>query len=360
MATLEQGPESGPPLPPLEAYASEPALKANGHLSTSSGGGPKPIQLRQIADIVAECREPEWLIHKIIERDVLAVLAGPRSTFKSFVALDWSMRMALAGHSGVILSGEGAGLDRRVSAWAHHHRENLDLSSLPLVALERALNLNAAVQLGALANALDELARPPAFVVIDTLSKFSAGMDENDNSEVAAFLGALGVEIREAFACTVLLVAHSGHGDVKRPRGASALMCNPDVEYIVDRPDPAGMVVTVSRERFKDAPAMAPLGYQARVVDLGRLDRYGEPVTSLALDSTDIIPCKPKVTGKAQQTLLRALTAITEGPGVWSETELREIGRKAGLHRNSARDAVLGLRQLGYFELTVAGSRLAH
>jgi hypothetical protein len=214
--------------------------------------------------------------------------------------------------------------------------------------------------MGNLELALDELPAAPAFVVIDTLSKFSAGMDENDNSEVAAFLGTLTAQIREAYACTVLLIAHSGHGDAKRPRGASALMCNPDVEYIVTRPDPLGMTVTVSRERFKDAPAMAPLAYEAQVIDLGRFDRYGEAVTSLALQSTDLIPSKPRVTGKAQQTLLRALSAVTDGPCVWTETELREIGRQAGLHRNSARNAVLGLRQLGYFEQTIGGSRLAH
>jgi hypothetical protein len=104
---------------------------------------------------------------------------------------------------------------------------------------------------------------------------------------------------------------------------------------------------------------MPPLSYEAKVVDLGRIDKYGEPITSLALQSTDTIALRPQVSGKAQKTLLAALEAINVGPGVWSETELREIGRQAGLHRNSARDAVLGLRQLGYFESTIGGSRLA-
>jgi hypothetical protein len=355
MPTLEQD-ATGGELPPLEAYQDEerPRRKVNGQARVAES---EPLKLRQIADIVAEQREPEWLIHKVIERDVLAVLAGPRSTFKSFVALDWSMRMARAGHAGILLSGEGAGLDRRIAAWRMHHDEEMDLAALPLFALERAINLNAAVELGHLAQAMEELTRRPDFIVIDTLSKFSAGLDENDNGEVAAFLAALTAEIREEFSCTVLLVAHSGHGDAKRPRGASSLMCNPDVEYIVARPDPGGMVVTVSRERFKDAPTMSPLAYEAKVIDLGRLDRYGERVTSLALESTDAIPISRKALGKAQQTLLAALESQPEG-GVWTEPDLRKIGRDAGLHRNSARDAVLGLRQLGYFEMTIGGVRL--
>jgi hypothetical protein len=250
----------------------------------------RPIILRHINDIVAESREPDWLIHKIIERNVLAVIAGPRGTFKSFIALDWSMRMAIEGHAGVILSGEGAGLDRRIAAWMNQHRENVDLATLPLVALERPLNLTSAGERGALCEAIEALPTAPAFIVIDTLSKFSTGLDENDNSQVAAFLSALSTNLREDLSCTVILVAHSGHGDSARPRGASSLMSNPDAEYIVARPDMHGMTVTVSRDRFKDAPSLPPLAYEAKVIDLGRVDKYGEPVTSLALNDRCTAP----------------------------------------------------------------------
>lgn len=356
MPTIEDGPERESP--PLDAYADEDAspkayLNGRAHLTPKAAG----LVLRPIADIVAEQREPEWLIHKVIERDVLAVIAGPRGTFKSFVALDWAMRMALAGHAGVILSGEGAGLDRRVAAWVSKHRPDCDLRALPLVALERAVNLTVAVELGQLAEALSTLPAKPEFVIIDTLSKFAAGMDENDNSEVAALLATLTAEIRQAFRATVILIAHSGHGDAKRPRGASSLMANPDAEYIIERPDPKAMTVTVSRERFKDSPSLPPLAYQATVIDLGRLDRYGEPVTSLALESTDLIPASKKMLGKAQQTLLSALESQPPG-SVWTETEIRRIGIDAGLKKQSAISASLGLRQLGYFELTVGGCRL--
>lgn len=283
-----------------------PEGKANGAIERAA----QPIVLRPIHEIVAEQREPQWLIHKIIERDVLAVLAGPRGTFKSFVALDWAMRMALDGHPGVMLSGEGGGLDRRVAAWMIQHRPDYDLSQIPLIALERAVNLTVAVQMGHLSEAIHALPNEqrPAFIVIDTLSKFSAGLDENDNGQVAAFLGALTHELREEFKCTVLLVAHSGHGDAKRPRGASALMCNPDVEYIVTRPDPTAMTVSVSRERFKDTASLPPLGYEANVIDLGRQDSYGEPVTSLALIAGDApVTAMSKYRGRNQDKLAIAL-----------------------------------------------------
>jgi hypothetical protein len=270
---------------------------------------PKPIQFRHVNDIVLEQREPEWLLHKVIEAKVLAVLAGPRGTFKSFIALDWAMRMAMEGHSGVILSGEGAGLDRRIAAWMNEHRESTDLATVPLVAIERPINLYSPLELEALREATAKLPKSPAFVVIDTLSKFTAGLDENDNSEVAGFLGALSSVLRDELGCTVLLVAHSGHGNSGRPRGASSLMANPDAEYIVDRPDMTGMMVTVTRERFKDAPSMPPLAYEAQVIDLGRLDRYGEPVTSLALVSSSAPPpaLNAKGRGRNQEKFAVAL-----------------------------------------------------
>lgn len=291
----------------------ESEKKPNGEHAKAEAPDAKRIVLRPIHEIVAEQREPQWLIHRIIERDVLAVLAGPRGTFKSFVALDWAMRMALADHPGVLLSGEGGGLDRRVAAWMIQHRPDYDLAQIPLVALERAVNLTVDDQMLELSEALRGLPDEacPAFIVIDTMSKFSAGLDENDNGQVAAFLGALTRELREEFRCTVLLVAHSGHGDAKRPRGASALMCNPDVEYIVTRPDAGAMTVSVSRERFKDTASLAPLGYEARVIDLGRRDSYGDPVTSLALVTADAPPIlSSKGRGRNQERLAIALKEL--------------------------------------------------
>jgi hypothetical protein len=267
----------------------------------------KPIVLRHIADIVAEQREPQWLIHKVIEKKVLAVVAGKRGTFKSFIVLDWAMRMAIAGHPGVILSGEGGGLDRRIAAWMNEHRDSTDVATIPLVALERPLNLTVDAVLEELTIAIRALDRPPEFIIIDTLSKFSCGLDENSNPAVAAFLSKLSLWLRENLGCTVILVLHMGHGDGTRPRGASALMANPDCEYIVDRPDPAKMTVTVTRERFKDSPSLPALAYEAKLVDLGRLDSYGEPVTSLALVSTDAPLPTPKGRGANQEKVSTAL-----------------------------------------------------
>jgi hypothetical protein len=343
-------------LPPLEAYADEPELAANAPAKPKATSGGAAIKLRAIHEIVAEQREPEWLLHRILEAHVLAVLAGPRGTFKSFIGLDWAMRVAESGQPVVILSGEGAGLDRRADAWRRTHRPDLDFATLPMVAVERPVNLRLAVELAELALAIETLPKPPGLVVVDTFSKFSAGIDENDNGEVSAYLAGLTEYLRDAFACSVLLVAHSGHGDAKRPRGASALMANPDAEYIVDRPP--GMFVSVTRDRFKDSPALEPLAYEAKTVDLGRIDAYGESVTSLALVSTGPPPrTLRQPTGKAQKQLLAGLRNLQRDSKdrlFWSLAELRAIARGSGMPKQTAHDAVESVA-FGGFLTAVAG-----
>lgn len=318
------------------------------------------VVLRPLHEIVAEQREAEWLLHRVLEADVMAVLAGPRGTFKSFVALDWSMRIAQSGMGVVMLSGEGAGLDRRADAWRRMHAPSLDLAGLPFVAVERPLNLRLAVEIAALSEAIGALPWVPKLIVVDTFSKFSAGIDENDNGEVSAFLAGLTDLLRQVYECTVLLVAHSGHGDAKRPRGASALMANPDAEYIIDRPP--GMAITVSRERFKDSPALEPLSYEAKSVDLGRYDAYGEPVTSLALVSAAPPPsARRQPIGKVQRQLLAGLRNLQKDSGTrlfWTIADLRSIARSGGAAKQSAHDAAEALTLSGFLVPCVGGYSL--
>jgi hypothetical protein len=344
-------------LPPLEAYADEFGGSPDEPEPKTEQAQTPPIVLRHITDIVAERRESDWLLDDVIEAKVLAVLAGPRGTFKSFVALDWGMRIAESGRAVIILSGEGAGLDRRVDAWHRTHAPGRLLKDFPLYALERALNLNAEQDMLHLRTAIEVLGLPPALVIVDTFSKFSAGLDENDNGEVSTYLASLSLAIREHFGAAVLLVAHSGHGQDNRPRGASALMANPDAEYIINRL-PTAMLVTVSRERFKDSPAMPPLAYEAKVIDLQRTDRRGQPVTSLALITTDtpIVAAKP---GGANQQ--RAMVALREfhraQPAVRFITslDLADMFKAQGIDRKRRPEVMNWLVNAGVLTPSVGG-----
>ena len=320
-----------------------------------------PVTFTSIADIVAQRRETQWLLPKILERRVLAVLVGKRSTYKSFIALDWSLRAAVDGAGIVILSAEGGGLERRINAWIKRHAPGTDPALLHVVALEQPKNLNYSPQLQAVSDAIAKLKWKVDLVVIDTMSKFSPGLEENSNSDVAAFLATLSEGIRDRHDCTVLLVVHAGHAERGRPRGASALMANPDAEYVVERADALVMTVTVTRERFKDSPALPALAYTAEVIELGRVDDSGEPVTSLALVAADAPARKVKGAGANQtkaMTALRKWCRANEGEFIRSE-ELRSLFKAQNIERNRKSEVLRFLVNAGI--LTVAdGGQLIH
>ncbi len=366
-----------PDMPPPEAWQDAPEAhgmtrshEPDATMLTGGVSGATPglrVELRHVADIVEENREPEWLLHHVIEAKVVAVLAGPRASFKSFIALDWAMRIAVAGNPVALLSGEGGGLGRRVKAWMQTFGGGQDLRSLPILALERPLNLNRDEEMALLVEAMDKAGIRPTLVVIDTLSKFSAGMDENSNQEVAAYLAAVSRFIRERYDASVLIVAHSGHGDADRPRGASALMANPDSEFIVKRAAQPNTHVEVTRQRFKDTGELPNLAYEAEVIDLGAADRYGERLTSLVMRQRVAQGERPisaqAPQGKSQRTLLFALRERqkrSETPLVWTMQELRQIGKECGLPRSSVHEAVEKLVMSPFMTGTVGGSRLAN
>ena len=318
------------------------------------------IELRPLHEIIDEQREPQWLIHKILEKGVLAVISGKRSSFKSFAALDWSLHIAVAGHGVVMLSGEGAGLGTRSEGWLKNRAPQVDRKALKYQCFERPINLNQEAELLALNEAIGKLKWTPDLIVVDTFSKFSAGLDENKNADVAAYLSGLSKALRDKYSCSVLLVCHAGHGDEARPRGASALMANPDAEYLVRRDGPTGSLVSISRERFKDTASLPPLGYMAREIDLGRLNSYGEPITTVILDPTDTptLTDKPKAIGKNQ---LKALAGLREWVRQYPEAsliasdDLAAVLKGQGLDRKRQCEAKEGMISKGVLVHSVAG-----
>lgn len=336
-------------------------------LVTPDAKAVRRIALRSIAEIVAERREVEWLggLDDVLERRVLALLVGPRNSLKSFIALHWAMLAALEGEAVCILSAEGGGLGRRVEAWLQEHAPRADVGALKVLGFERRLNLNSADVLHALRARIDDWGVKPVLTVLDTLSKYSPGVDENDNSEVALYLAGLHEAFVDGYGSTLLAVAHAGHSDAKRPRGASVLMANPDAEYIVQRSGGDGMSVSVTRERFKDSPALGPLAYSAHLVNLGRVDRRDQPITSIALRDAEAsavatTPRTAELRGRAQRQLLAALRAqVADGPGIWTLGDIREVGRRAGMSKATARSAADTIVTTAFMVPSVGGWKLA-
>lgn len=241
------------------------------------------ILARPLVDVLSTPSNPRWLLRDKLERGVIALMAGPRGSYKSFIALDWAMTVAAEHNLPVyVVSAEGADFDRRARAWLRTFADGRAPSVLPLYVLEKRIDLNQHENIELLRQDCLRLDVRPSLFVLDTFSKLSGGLDENSNTEVKAFIGRLDNGIKRAFDATVLLIAHTGHTDRGRARGASALEADTDAAYIVTRNDQTKSVA-VSRQRFKSSPELEPLWLEPGIVELGYSDDDGVPVTSVVL-----------------------------------------------------------------------------
>lgn len=322
------------------------------------------VTARSLAEVMSTPSRVRWLkgLRKVLERGVIAIAAGKRGSYKSFWVNHLGMLAAIEGEVVLIVTAEGAGSDRRAAAWFKVHGQGRGPSDVKVFLIERRIDFNSHDGIAALLQEIERLQIRPALLIIDTLSKNSGALDEDKNSEVKGFIGRLDVGIRTPLDCTILIVAHTGHGDQSRPRGASAIEADTDAAYIVTKEGDCG--VTVSRERFKDAPELPPLNYRVEVVDLGYCDDDGEPATSCVLIQSECAPAtvsNPAFRGKAQRQLLAAIRARANGDAqkIWTLDDLRRIGREAGMSKSTARSAVEAVTFSPYMSQTLGGYRLS-
>lgn len=284
--------DSFEPVERQEVARGEEAFAGDGRLAAGSANASVEAQAvqtlaRPLSTVLATRTRPRWLLKDELERGVIALLVGQRGSYKSFKALDWACRVALQGQPVYVISAEGGDFDRRAKAWVTTHAPD---ANLPLYVVERRLDLNSVEGIKMIRDDCLALGIHPVLFVLDTFSKLSGGLDENDNSQVRAFIGRLDNGLKRAetgFDATVLVVAHTGHSDKGRARGASALGADTDAEYIVRRQDNGKSTITVTRERFKSSPELPPLAYEPKVIDLGYTDDEGGAVTSVVLIPTD-------------------------------------------------------------------------
>lgn len=225
-----------------------------------------------------------WTVKHVIPAASIGMLFGGSGTFKSFIALDaglhlvhglpWMSRITQRAPVLYIAAEGGAGLWSRISAW--HKARGLKWGDVPFYVVPAALDL--AADAWRVVDAAQALGVSPGMVIIDTLSQTYAG-EENSANEMAAYLRELGLRFRDLWACSVLLVHHTGHQATERPRGSSAIRSNVDFLLGVFR-DEKEMLATVSCVKQKDGELFADAVFSMTVVDVG-LDDDGDKITSL-------------------------------------------------------------------------------
>lgn len=216
--------------------------------------------------------EPAWIIKDVISERSTVLLYGPTQSYKSFLALE----IALCGSVGLDTFGsavipgpvfyaalEGrAHLKKARRAWkiANGIRGRLDrfyLGRAPLIGVP-----------GECEEFMDEVAKrhpAPKLLIIDTLTKSMAGLNENDAKDAGQFIQFCD-SLVERFGCSVLAVHHTGKDTARGARGSSAFHAGFDtvIEVSANRSNKA---VSVSVRKHKDAEEReTPWTFEGRLI----------------------------------------------------------------------------------------------
>ncbi len=218
---------------------------------------------------------PEPLIVDTLDRNTLALLAGPWGTCKTFLAVSlacsvatgvpWFGRTVATPGPVLYVATEGVyGLRRRIAAWENEHAASADrlvpVDFLPVpvdLAGRRRGNADVDELVGIVTDRRYEL------VVVDTLARCLLGADENSARDRGEAVDALD-RLRRAAECCVLPVHHMGKPNVngaRTVRGSSALEAAADTVYTVAG-DP--LLLTLERSKRKDGPTPDRLSLRLR------------------------------------------------------------------------------------------------
>ena len=273
-------------IPPIEGMDANDYVQA-GHDLSSLLMPSRDNWLIPADDFSAQPSPISWLVKRWLQSQALIMVHGPSGGGKTFVVLDWCLRIAsqtpewagqkVRAGNVVYLAGEGHhGLRGRVAAWKHHHQAG----HLSMWLSKDGCDLNTPTGYLKVVEQVRMLPENPSVIVVDTLHRFLAG-DENSAQDAKTMLDACNALMME-FNCSVILVHHTGVSDEAqhRARGSSAWRGALDIEIsIIPGKDDKPMEIV--QRKSKDAELAQTVFVELQQVIIpGWYDEDNQPVTS--------------------------------------------------------------------------------
>ena len=282
-------------IPPIEGMDANDYARA-GHDLASLLLPPADDWLVPADDFSAQPAPISWLVKRWVQDQALIMVHGPSGGGKTFVVLDWCLRMAAGvgdwcGHNVkqgnvVYLAGEGHhGLRSRIAAWKHHHQAG----HLSMWLSRGGCDLNTPTGYLQVVEHLRGRQVRPSLIVVDTLHRFLAG-DENSAQDAKTMLDACNA-LMGKFQCSVILVHHTGVAEEAqhRARGSSAWRGALDIEISVV-PGKDGAPMQIVQRKSKDAELAQPVHVELQQVTIpGWYDEDGQPVTSAVVAQAEAV-----------------------------------------------------------------------
>ena len=268
-----------------------------------------------------------WIIPGEIPESSLVVIFGESGAGKSFLSLDYALRIS-ADRNVVYIPTEGvSGYKKRVSAWMKHN----NVSREPLIHfIAGAVSLYERDTFEELKHDLKNL--KPSVIVVDTLAMAAVGMDENSARDMGIILSSCRA-LQHELGVTVVLVHHVGAAGL-RERGSTALRGNADMMI---RVSPADDLVMVECSKTKDEERFATRYMKLLPVATEQGD------SAVLVEAKDVIPVKGVLTGN-QRKLLELLCLEVNRDGC-SMRELQEVSQ---LPLGTIHRALSSMLKVGY------------
>lgn len=289
-------------MPPIQGDANDYAQA--GHDLASLLLPPSNDWLIPADDFSAQPSPISWLVKRWVQDQALVMVHGPSGGGKTFVVLDWCLRMASGmedwcgnkvRHGNVVyLAGEGHhGLRGRIAAWKHHHQAG----KLSMWLSKDGCDLNTPTGYLKVVEQIRLLPETPKVIVVDTLHRFLAG-DENSAQDAKTMLDACNSLMNE-FNCSVILVHHTGVSEEAqhRARGSSAWRGALDIEISII-PGKENVPMQIVQRKSKDAEMAPTVHVELHQVTIpGWKDEDDQPVTSAVIVEAQA-PTAPKKDSK--------------------------------------------------------------
>jgi hypothetical protein len=152
----------------------------------------------------------------------------------------------------------------------------------------------------------------PVVIIIDTLARALAGLNENDAGDASRFLELIET-LSNAFQCLVVAIAHQGKDEGKGVRGSTNFEAGVDCLWHATA-DEATLTVELKSEKEKDGEAGAAIHLKGRAVVVA-----GTPRGSLVfecIDADEFRRARGKSAGITPGDVGRALQALKAVKGV--------------------------------------------
>lgn len=264
----------------------------------------QPVFVREPFDAIAR-RGQDEIVKGLIPAHGLGFLAGPSQSLKTFLALDWSLRITRAepilGHKtracGVVYVAAEApnGVRKRIEAW---RTVNPKVVALPFELIPQAPDLrdpkqveDLAAELRIAAAEMEANGHRLGLIVVDTLAASMPGADENGAVDMSTVLSNV-ADLSAAAGAFVLIVSHTGKDEGRGLRGWSGQFAGADCVVMLTREE--GEPTRYGRvAKLKDGEDGERFAISLEKVSLG-FDQDGDEVTSGVIKYEDVADAPPK------------------------------------------------------------------